>query len=101
MIYYGIRKKDGGNRRTTASMRNFWNFVTTTCLLDLGFEGYPFTWRNRRDKGFIQERIDRALATNEWVRCNPNAVVSHVVLEGSDHAMLLLSTEVGQPRWKK
>lgn len=75
-------KKDGGNRRTATSMCTFQNFVTTTCLLDLGFEGYPFTWLNRRDEGFIQERIDRALTTNDWVRCYPNAVVKRMVLEG-------------------
>ena len=94
-------EKDGGNRRSAASMRIFRNFVATSCLLDLGFEGHPFTWRNRRDEGFIEERIDRALATNDWVSCYSYAVVKHVVLEGSDHAMLLLSMEVRQPRWKK
>lgn len=36
-------EKDGGNKRKAASMRTFRNFVTTTCLLDLGFEGYLFT----------------------------------------------------------
>lgn len=94
-------EKDGSNRQTTNSMRTFRNFVTNTCLLDLGFEGYPFTWRNRREKGFIQVCIDRALATNDWVSFYPNAVVKHVVLEGSDYAMLLISTETRQPLWKK
>ncbi|KAM1493526.1 hypothetical protein PS1_025674 [Malus domestica] len=58
-------EKDGGNMRMATSMTSFRNFVTTSWLLDLGFEGYPFTWRNRRDEGFIQERIDQALATND------------------------------------
>ena len=48
-------EKEGGNMRTATSMRAFRNFVTDSCLLDLGFEGYPYTWRNRRDDGFIQE----------------------------------------------
>lgn len=67
-------------------------------LLDLGFEGYPYTWMNRRRKGFIQERINRALATKEWVQCYQQAVVKHVVFEQSDHAMLVLSTNVDQPQ---
>ncbi|KAM2075388.1 hypothetical protein ACFX1T_038284 [Malus domestica] len=36
-------EKEWGNYCTTASMRGFQNFVTTSGLLDLGFEGYPYT----------------------------------------------------------
>ncbi|KAM1398237.1 hypothetical protein ACFX2I_015708 [Malus domestica] len=94
-------ENDGGTARSMASMRVFRNFVVHASLLDLGFEGYPYTWRNRREEGFIQERLDRVLATHEWVHNYQQAVVKHVVLEGSDHAMLVLSTEVDQPRRKK
>lgn len=94
-------ENEGGNMRTATSMRSFWNFVTNSRLLDLGFEGYPYIWRNRHDEGFIQERINRALATNEWLNCYLNAGVKHVALEGSDHVMLILSMEVVQPRRKR
>ena len=43
----------------------------------------------------------KALATNDWVNGYPNVVVNHVVLEGSDDAMLLLSTKMVQPRRKR
>ena len=33
--------------------------------------------------------------------CYPNTVVKHVVLEESDYAMLVLSTEVVQPHRKR
>lgn len=69
--------------------------------MNLGFEGYPYTWRNRWEEGFIQKMIDRALATNEWVQGYQQAVVKNVVLEGSDHAMLVLSTKVDQPKRNK
>lgn len=62
-------EKEGGNGQTVTSMQFFHTFVAHTRLLDLGFEGYPYTWRNICKEGFIQERIDCALATNEWVQC--------------------------------
>lgn len=53
------------------------------------------------DEGFIQERLDRVLATHNWVKKYHQAIVKHVVLEGSDHAMLVLSTVIDQPRKTK
>ena len=40
-------EKDGGNYRPMASMRDFREFLANNKLFDLGFEGYPFTWRNK------------------------------------------------------
>ncbi|XP_070675640.1 uncharacterized protein [Malus domestica] len=51
-------EKDGGNYRSMASTRDFRDFLADNELLDLGFEGYPFTWRNKRDDGLIQQRLD-------------------------------------------
>nr|XP_028945663.1 uncharacterized protein LOC114819996 [Malus domestica] len=90
----------GGNERTVASMRCFRSFVTQARLLDLGFVEYPFTWSNRQEDGFIQERLDRVFATHEWVQCYQQTVVKHVILEGSDHTMLVLSMEVEQSQRK-
>ncbi|CAB4308255.1 unnamed protein product [Prunus armeniaca] len=70
-------EKDGGRPRTVQSMDAFCGFVTASNLLDLGYEGCPFTWRNRQDDG---------------------ARVVHQVAEGSDHVMLLLYTLHSSPR---
>ena len=48
-------EKEGGNPRSTVSLRDFRNFVANNELVDLGFEGYPFTWRNKRDSMPIQQ----------------------------------------------
>ncbi|CAL9012590.1 unnamed protein product [Prunus brigantina] len=56
-------EKEGGRPRSVQSMAAFRGFVTDSNLLDLGYEGFPFTWRNRRDDGGIQERLDRGLLT--------------------------------------
>ena len=42
--------KWGGIRRTKRSLRYF-NYIRPNQLVDLGFEGVPWTWCNRRENG--------------------------------------------------
>lgn len=84
-------EKKGGNYRTMASTRDFRDFLANNGLFDLGFKGYPFTWRNKRDDGLIQQRLDHGVATTGWMRLFLYATILHVMLEGSDHSMLVLS----------
>ncbi|CAN6580853.1 unnamed protein product [Malus baccata var. baccata] len=86
-------EKEGGKYRSVASLRDFREFVARNDLMDLGYEGYPFTWRNNRDLGPIQQRLDRGLASMGWQQLYPDTKIRHMVLEGSDHAMLGLTTE--------
>ncbi|KAM1612549.1 hypothetical protein ACFX1R_002073 [Malus domestica] len=76
-------------------MRDFREFVAQNELMDLGFVGYPFTWRNNQEAKPIQQRLDRGLATMgwHWQDIYPKNTIRHVVLERSDHALLFLSTE--------
>ncbi|KAM2983667.1 hypothetical protein FF2_009561 [Malus domestica] len=74
-------------------MRDFRDFVAQNELMDLGYEGYPFTWRNNQEARPIQLRLDHGLATSGWHELYPGTTIRHVVLEGSDHALLLMSTE--------
>ncbi|CAN6695621.1 unnamed protein product [Malus baccata var. baccata] len=86
-------EKDGGNHRSAASMRDFREFVANNELLDLGYEGYPFTWRNNTDSLPIQQRLDRGFASLGWHDLYPDTKIIHVALEGSDHSLLLLTTK--------
>ncbi|KAM2044525.1 hypothetical protein ACFX1T_008833 [Malus domestica] len=97
ILYNG--EKDGGNHRYAASMRDFRDFVANNELLDLGYEGYPFTWRNNRDSLPIQQRLDRGFASLEWHDLYSNTKILHVVLEGSDHSLLLLTTKKSE-EWR-
>ncbi|KAM1367659.1 hypothetical protein ACFX13_001153 [Malus domestica] len=92
-------EKDGGNYRSAASLRDFRDFVARDELMDLGHEGYPFIWRNNRESLPIQQRLDRGLATLGWFEMYPNTKIKHVILEGSDHALLFLSTDK-IPDWR-
>ncbi|CAN6583607.1 unnamed protein product [Malus baccata var. baccata] len=89
------KQNEGGNYRPAASLRDFREFVARDELMDLGYEGYPFTWRNKREALPIQQRLDRGLATLGWYEMYPNTIIKHVILEGSDHALLVLSTDNG------
>lgn len=63
-----------------ASRRDFSEFIVDNGLLDLGFVGYPFIWRNQRDEDPIQQRLDSGLATSGWVSVYPEARILHKVL---------------------
>ncbi|KAM1126958.1 hypothetical protein ACFX2B_041564 [Malus domestica] len=86
-------ENEGGNYRSASSMRDFREFVARNELMDLGYEGYPFTWRNNKESLPIQQRLDWGLATMGWYNLYPDTKIRHMMLEGSNHAMLLLSTE--------
>ncbi|CAB4295468.1 unnamed protein product [Prunus armeniaca] len=94
-------EKVGGVTRTVRSMLDFRTFVTDNRLLDLGFIGYPFTWRNRQLDWGIQERLDRGLATDQWINLYHDAKIHDLMVAGSDHVMLLLQTQGEPRRWRR
>lgn len=94
-------EKEGGNHRTTASMRDFREFVAQNKLMDLGYDSCPFTWRNNRDNMPIQQRLDRGMTSVGWYGLYLETKIMYVVLEGSDHAILVLSTEKMDGRMRK
>ena len=49
-------------------MDRFWQVLEECSLGDLGFAGDPFTWQNCSHScdHYIWERLDRAVADEEW-----------------------------------
>ena len=58
-------EKSGGNKRHPNLIHDFREALRDCDLLDVGFEGYPFTWSNGRyGPGFVKERPDRFMSHN-------------------------------------
>lgn len=58
-------------------------------LVDLGFQGNPFTKINAREgMGII---LDKALANPSWLNTYPNTQVLHLPKTYSDHCPLLIN----------
>ncbi|KAH7833000.1 hypothetical protein Vadar_002245 [Vaccinium darrowii] len=86
-------EKRGGLQHAMWSFSRFQSLLDECDLVDLGFRGYPFTWRNnRRGSDFIESRLDRVLASSPWNLHYHQAVVEHLECVGSDHKALLLRT---------
>lgn len=64
----------------------------TIALVDVGFQGSPYTWTNAIDGiDLIKERLDRALANPSKLNTYPNTQVLHLPRTYSDHCPLLIS----------
>ena len=68
--------------------------------IDFGYQGPIFTWDNGRDKSeFVQERLDRATATLNWLENFLGTKVHNIPWSTSDHLLLLIKcgTALRQP----
>lgn len=60
-------KKRGGRSVSSSSSGGLRQFISQCGLVDLGFNGNPFTWNNGRgDCVNIGEKLDRGLANHDW-----------------------------------
>ena len=84
---------------SAGSQRNMYEFgeVLNRCgLVDLGYRGYPFTWKNCREAGAnVQKRLDRAVAFVSWMSMFTLCTIDHVPTSYSDHVPILLHTDLG------
>ena len=87
-------EKKGGNPRQVTPMLAFRHTLLQCGLADLGFRGYWFTWRNGRyGVAFMEERLDRFVATLEWREMFPKAIVHRLAVSYSDHDPILLDMD--------
>lgn len=82
-------EKSGGAIRSEKQMQDFRDCLDFCGLKDLGYSSLPFTWCNRRyNQGLGWVRLDRAVATTEWILKFPNAHLYHLPGSSSDHKPL-------------
>ena len=99
-------EKQGKLFRCPRQMAAFREVLNDCSLTNLGFHGYEFTWTNNRNQGeCVDERLDRGVATTQWMDLFPGATIQHFVFAFSDHLGLLLNTDTvthgGQQRKKR
>ncbi|KAF7826637.1 reverse transcriptase [Senna tora] len=87
-------EKWGGLPASVSRMRDFNNCVNGCNLLDLGFTGSKYTWWNKRPNGtIIFERLDRFLASADWLSIFPQATNYHLPRIRSDHNPIFLTSK--------
>jgi hypothetical protein len=99
-------EKWGRVGRPESQMKEFRKVVDECGFVDLGFVGSPFTWWNKQHGAArVLERLDRCLATAEWLLKFPNNRVTHLHAVFSDHrplwVELSLSGTAVRPRRKR
>ena len=95
-------EKWGGRKRKEGTFHDFRNFIEQNGLIDLGFEGNPWTWSNHwTQEGEIKQRLDRALGSNVWSQVFDRTLVRHIDNVGSDHSMMLIDSNPLTEKRKK
>ena len=86
-------EKQGGRSRPHHQMQAFRDILDKCGFMDLDFVGFPFTWHKNYPNFTIWERLDRAVATNEWFSMFASTKVHHLDVTSSDHKALWISPE--------
>jgi hypothetical protein len=67
-------------------------------MIDWGFSGNPYTWSNHRQgHRLIKERLDRGVASSQWIHLFPSFSITHLPTHTSDHNPLSLDTTLSSP----
>ena len=97
-----VDEKSGGAIRPKKQMQDFRDCLDVCGLKDLGFSGLPFTWCNRRyNEALVWVRLDRAVATADWILKFPTARLHHLPGSSSDHKPLWLVSDDLQTRFAR
>lgn len=81
----------GGIGRTERQMEGFRDVVMDFGFQDLGFIGLPYTWDNRQQgTRNVKARLDRGLATTQFLDRFANSRVWHVQTTEADHCALVV-----------
>ena len=80
-----------GRLRPSGQMQEFRDVLDECGFQDLGFEGGKFTWCNGHTDGFtIWERLDKAVATMDWLDKFLATKVVHMECGSSNHKSIVI-----------
>lgn len=91
-------EKEGGTYRSEASFYTFRRTLSICGLHDIKTYGGCSTWVGQKHSHTVRTRIDRAVATSDWLDLYPTTYVQVLPWQGSDRRALLLHLETG--KWR-
>ncbi|KAK7300568.1 hypothetical protein RJT34_11415 [Clitoria ternatea] len=83
LILYEYEKERGG-LVNKSQLKNFANCIEDCRLIEVNMNGTFFTWKREE----VKERLDKVLASNSGTEYFPEATVTSLALENSDHCRL-------------
>jgi hypothetical protein len=90
-LIFNSNEKQRGRDSNFNSLTMANNTIKACNLIDLGFQGSPFTWTNNQEgEHHIKERLDRFCATASWMAKFPRFTNYHLLNYNSDHCPILL-----------
>lgn len=91
MRLVGKKNTKEKKERSLARMENFRDCLAECKVLELGYQGYTFTWNNKHEGDEnVQVQLDRATCNDEFQQIFPLMSVQHVATEESDHMVLVI-----------
>lgn len=89
-----LEEKSRGALRPDKQMQDFRDCLDFYGLKDIGFTGLPFTWCNNRFDGpLVWVRLDRAIASTEWMIEFPSVHLHHPYGFSSNHKPIWLYSD--------
>ena len=86
-------EKVGERVKPHNQMQPFRDVLDECGFMDMGFVGAPFTWHKHYAAYTVWERLDRAVATNDWFSMFPGTKIHHLDVNTSDHKALWIVPE--------
>ncbi|XP_019170442.1 PREDICTED: uncharacterized protein LOC109166013 [Ipomoea nil] len=84
-------EKRGGNPHPDRLLRGFGEAIEYCGLSQLPMNGYQFTWeKGRGTSRWIEEKLDKVLATDAWRDIVTRARVTNILMRRSDHSTLFM-----------
>ncbi|XP_019178832.1 PREDICTED: uncharacterized protein LOC109173967 [Ipomoea nil] len=94
-----LAEKRGVHPHPSALIEGFNDALEDCGLVDLGMVGGRYTWvKGRGTDAWVEERLDRAVATLDWMELHEEVVVRNLYAHNSDHCALFVDLNYGPTR---
>ena len=95
-------ESQGGSKEFSSNMADFKSFLEGNELDDLRFDGFHFTWHNKRPASLnFAKKLDRVLVNEAWHSIFPLSTASFLEQGVSDHSPIFPKLNLGKKRRKK